>query len=102
MTLRPLATASLLSFFLGCGDKGGGSPADTAGGDTAADADGDGYPAEQDCDDADASVSPGAEEVPYTGIDEDCDPATPDDDVDGDGLALADDCDDADPALGGQ
>ncbi|MEZ4241360.1 MAG: FG-GAP-like repeat-containing protein, partial [Myxococcota bacterium] len=48
----------------------------------------------QDCDDDDASVHPGAAEVPYDGVDDDCDPATPDDDLDGDGFLLADDCDD--------
>jgi len=36
-------------------------------------------------------------EVAYDGIDNDCDPLTPDDDLDGDGFALVDDCDDADP-----
>ena len=35
-------------------------------------------------------------EVPYNGLDDDCDPDTPDDDLDGDGFAQADDCDDAD------
>jgi hypothetical protein len=43
----------------------------------------------------------GDAEVPYDGVDNDCDPATPDDDLDGDGLAQASDCDDADAALGG-
>ncbi len=37
------------------------------------------------------------EEVPYDGVDNDCDPATPDDDLDGDGFGIAVDCDDADP-----
>jgi hypothetical protein len=44
------------------------------------------------CDDA---------EIPYDGLDNDCDPLTDDDDLDGDGLLHADDCDDQDPALGG-
>ena len=44
------------------------------------------------CDDA---------EVPYDGLDNDCDAATPDDDLDADGFALAGDCDDADADVGG-
>ena len=42
-----------------------------------------------------------ADEVPYDGLDNDCDSSTPDDDLDGDGLLLADDCDDTDATLGG-
>lgn len=38
-------------------------------------------------------------EVPYNGVDDDCDPTTPDDDLDGDGSVLADDCDDDDPSV---
>ena len=68
------------------------------------DLDGDGFSGDRDadprdCDDDDAAVNPGAAEIAYTGVDEDCDPATPDDDLDGDGHALADDCDDGDPAV---
>ncbi|MEM6927443.1 MAG: hypothetical protein AAF602_10960, partial [Myxococcota bacterium] len=40
------------------------------------DADGDGLPASRDCDDRDPSK--GDTEIPYDGIDNDCDPATPD------------------------
>lgn len=36
-------------------------------------------------------------EVPYDSVDNDCDPATPDDDLDDDGLLGAEDCDDENP-----
>jgi len=58
------------------------------------DADGDGSWATDDCDDANADVHPGAAETPYNGLDDDCDPATLDDDLDQDGVVNADDCDD--------
>lgn len=64
------------------------------------DPDGDGSPYGDDCDNGDASVFPGAPEVWYDGIDNDCDPATADDDADGDGYASevtgGADCDDGD------
>jgi phosphatidylglycerophosphate synthase len=60
------------------------------------DADQDGYTVEEgDCDDDDRSVHPGAEEVWYDGIDQNCDGLS-DDDQDGDGFDVADDCDDTD------
>lgn len=77
------------------------------------DADGDGYDAPAwgglDCDDADASVHPAADELPTgtcDGVDDDCDGLVDEDlDADGDG-AFADaacagvyDCDDTDPAV---
>ena len=71
-------------FALGCGPPEVIPPAD---------ADGDGY-AVTDCDDEDATVHPGAPEIPYDGVDNDCDEQTPDDDLDGDGVLVADDCDD--------
>ncbi len=40
-------------------------------------------------------------EIPYDGLDNDCDAGTPDDDLDGDGLLGAEDCDDTDASLGG-
>ena len=69
------------------------------------DADGDGYSADEDCDDDDASVNPGASEVVGDGVDNDCDDSTPDtedipEDADGDGYVSesdgGDDCDEAD------
>ena len=48
-----------------------------------------------DCDDTSADVSPDATEIPYDGIDNDCDTSTLDDDLDGDGYgASSGDCDD--------
>jgi len=61
------------------------------------DLDGDGSPADVDCDDSNGAVYPGNTETPYNGLDDDCDEATPDDDLDGDGAGLAEDCDDEDP-----
>jgi hypothetical protein len=51
-----------------------------------------------DCDDDDPAVHPGAVEVAYDDVDDDCDPSN-DDDGDHDGAALGEDCDDADPAV---
>lgn len=39
---------------------------------TAGDADGDGYDASSDCDDADAAIHPNAWDTPYDGVDQDC------------------------------
>jgi hypothetical protein len=74
------------------------------------DSDGDGYPAEDqrypadaeeqpawDCDDSNADVHPGAEEIANNGRDDDCrDGAL--EDQDGDGWGAVDDCDDNDPS----
>lgn len=63
------------------------------------DADDDGLVASEDCNDADPAI--GGPEVPYDGLDNDCNPDTPDDDLDGDGLLQSIDCDDEDPLAGG-
>ncbi|MBI5657568.1 MAG: putative Ig domain-containing protein, partial [Geobacter sp.] len=63
------------------------------------DADNDTYDNRVDCDDADPFVNPGAAEIPYDGIDNDCSTTTPDDDLDYDGFLKAADCDDTDPAV---
>ena len=70
-----------------------GDPNDTAPGCDAPD----GYvETDTDCDDTDASINPGATEIPYDGEDNDCDENTPDDDIDEDGYGIAEDCDDED------
>ena len=65
----------------------------------AVDADGDSYFEDEDCDDQNNTVYPGATEVPYNGVDDDCDEATPDDDLDGDGYGIDEDCDDGDETV---
>ncbi|HNH47912.1 MAG TPA: putative metal-binding motif-containing protein, partial [Myxococcota bacterium] len=53
----------------------------------------------EDCDDTNAAVNPGESEVPYDGLDNDCDPGTLDDDLDQDGFVIAQDCDDTNPEI---
>jgi len=64
------------------------------------DEDGDGFTGTSDCDDSDPEVNPDATEIPWDGIDQDCDPSTPDDDLDSDGFGVTEDCDEADPEVG--
>jgi Putative metal-binding motif len=86
-------------------DSGGDTDADSGGEDTdvdsgvePVDADGDGFAMDEDCDDTDATVNPGADELWYDGTDQNCDGR--DDDQDGDGLVRAVDCDDIDASTG--
>ncbi len=66
------------------------------------DADGDGLDACLDCDDGDATVYPGAEDVCDDGVDSDCQGDLEETEVDDDGDGLSEcggDCDDADPTV---
>ena len=97
--ILPLSSLCLALTWAGCDSK----PEDSGGsGATVTDADGDGYSAADDCDDEDFAINPGAQEKPYDGLDNDCDPSTVDDDLDGDGFDAAQDCDDDDPAINPQ
>ena len=80
MQLSPsLYTTCLLCLLAACGDKEEG---DSDGADTAVeatDADGDGFNADEDCDDDDAAVNPDAAEV-CDGVDNNCDAKVDEDD----------------------
>ena len=109
MRLFPLPPWSLLSLLpmLGCDGSGpdtskpdADDSADDSG--TGPDADGDGVPDSADCAPDDPYAYPGAREVPYDGVDQDCDGADIND-VDGDGFIGAagggDDCNDSNPTV---
>lgn len=95
----------VLVLLIGCNAEKDSSPGESdspVDGPVDDDGDDDGFPAGEDCDDAAASVYPGAVEVPYDGIDQDCaDGDVVDLDADGyDAVeAAGDDCDDADAAI---
>jgi hypothetical protein len=118
-----LSLGALLALAVGC-DPEPDSKVDDTGPEPSLDADGDGYDAGDDCDDADPDVHPGAIEL-CNGIDDDCDAEVDEDasdvstwyaDLDGDGfgdpevavsaceqasgyVGNGDDCDDGDAAV---
>ena len=63
------------------------------------DLDGDGYTSLEDCDDTNPDINPNQVEEPYNGLDDDCDPTTPDDDLDQDGFNNDLDCNDDNPNI---
>ena len=110
MRLHLLPAFSLLSLLpmISCDGSGPDTSkpgADDSTGDSGAsgpDADGDGVPDDADCAPDDPYAYPGAREVPYDGVDQDCDGEDVND-VDGDGFVGAagggDDCNDSNPTV---
>jgi len=73
----------------------------TIANDLAIDADGDGFNSDIDCDDTNAGINPGMEEIPNSGFDENCDGTSLIIDEDGDGWNSSIDCDDANASING-
>jgi ELWxxDGT repeat protein len=60
------------------------------------DPDKDGFIGEKDCDENNPNINAGKIEIPYNGLDDDCNALTLDDDLDKDGFNKKDDCNDQD------
>ena len=74
-------------------------PSDEFEGITIDDLDEDGFGIADDCNDNNPNINPDILEVPYNGLDDDCDPLSLDDDLDEDGYEIAEDCDDNNPGI---
>ncbi len=63
------------------------------------DLDKDGFVGSEDCDENNPKINAGATEIPYNGINDDCNTLTPDDDIDKDGFKRDVDCNDNDSEI---